>query len=125
MPKITPFLWFDDQAEEAVAFYLSVFPDSRILQVARHGEGGPAPAGSVMTIRFELDGNEFGAERWASALRLRRVDLLLGRLHRRRGARPLLGGPHRRRGGDRVWLAQGSLRTALADRADRAPVPAR
>jgi predicted 3-demethylubiquinone-9 3-methyltransferase (glyoxalase superfamily) len=59
MPKITPFLWFDDQAEEAVEFYLSVFPDSRILDVARYGEAGPGPAGSVMTVRFELDGNEF------------------------------------------------------------------
>lgn len=61
MPKITPFLWFDDQAEEAVDFYLSVFPDSRIHQVARHGEGGPGAAGSVMTIHFELDGNDFVA----------------------------------------------------------------
>ena len=59
--RITPFLWFDDQAEEAVAFYLSVFPNSQILQVARHGEAGPGIAGSVMTIRFELDGNEFVA----------------------------------------------------------------
>lgn len=59
MPKITPFLWFDDQAEEAVEFYLSVFPNSRLLQVARHGEGGPGTPGSVMTIHFELDGNEF------------------------------------------------------------------
>jgi predicted 3-demethylubiquinone-9 3-methyltransferase (glyoxalase superfamily) len=61
MPKITPFLWFDDQAEQAVEFYLSVFPDSRIIRVARHGEGGPGPEGSVMTIHFELDGNEFVA----------------------------------------------------------------
>ena len=61
MPNITPFLWFDDQAEEAVEFYLSVFPNSRILQVARHGEGGPGPEGSVMTIHFELDGNPFVA----------------------------------------------------------------
>jgi predicted 3-demethylubiquinone-9 3-methyltransferase (glyoxalase superfamily) len=61
MPKITPFLWFDDQAEQAVDFYLSVFPNSRICQVARHGEAGPGPAGSVMTIQFELDGNEFVA----------------------------------------------------------------
>jgi len=61
MPRITPFLWFGDQAEEAVDFYLSVFPNSRILQIARHGESGPGPAGSVMTIHFELDGNEFVA----------------------------------------------------------------
>lgn len=59
MPKITPFLWFDDQAEQAVDFYLSIFPESKILEVARHGEAGPGPAGSVMLIRFELDGNEF------------------------------------------------------------------
>lgn len=59
MAKITPFLWFDDQAEEAVDFYLSVFPDSRVLQVARHGEEGPGRPGSVMTIHFELGGNEF------------------------------------------------------------------
>lgn len=59
MPKITPFLWFDNQAAEAVEFYLSVFPKSRIIDVARYGEGGPGPAGSVMSVRFELDGNEF------------------------------------------------------------------
>lgn len=59
MPKITPFLWFDNLADEAAAFYLSVFPKSRIIDVARCGEGGPRPAGSVMTVRFELDGNEF------------------------------------------------------------------
>jgi predicted 3-demethylubiquinone-9 3-methyltransferase (glyoxalase superfamily) len=61
MPKLTPMLWFDDQAEEAVNFYLSVFPNSRILQVARYGEAGPGAAGSVMTISFELDGTEFVA----------------------------------------------------------------
>ncbi len=59
MPNITPFLWFDDQAEEAVDFYLSIFPNSRITDVVRHGEGGPGPAGSVMTINFELDGKQF------------------------------------------------------------------
>jgi len=61
MPTITPFLWFDDQAEEAVQFYLGVFPNSRVHQVARYGETGPGPAGSVMTIHFELDGNDFVA----------------------------------------------------------------
>jgi len=61
VPAITPFLWFDDQAEEAVAFYLSVFPNSRVLETARHSDAGPGPAGSVITIRFSLDGNEFMA----------------------------------------------------------------
>jgi predicted 3-demethylubiquinone-9 3-methyltransferase (glyoxalase superfamily) len=59
MPTITPFLWFDDQAEQAAEFYVSVFPNSRIDQVARYSEAGPGPARSVMTVRFSLDGNEF------------------------------------------------------------------
>jgi predicted 3-demethylubiquinone-9 3-methyltransferase (glyoxalase superfamily) len=59
MPKITPFLWFDSQAEEAAAFYVSIFKNSRIVTTTRYGEGGPGPAGSVMTVVFELDGQEF------------------------------------------------------------------
>ena len=58
MHRITPFLWFDTQAEEAAQFYVSVFKDSRIIDVVRHGEAGPGPAGSVLTVRFELDGQE-------------------------------------------------------------------
>jgi predicted 3-demethylubiquinone-9 3-methyltransferase (glyoxalase superfamily) len=61
MPSITPFLWFDDQAEEAANFYVSVFPNSKVLDVNRYGESGPGPAGTVMTIRFELDGSPFVA----------------------------------------------------------------
>ena len=56
MQKITPFLWFDTQAEEAATFYASIFPKSKILNVARYGEAGPGPKGSVMTVEFELDG---------------------------------------------------------------------
>jgi predicted 3-demethylubiquinone-9 3-methyltransferase (glyoxalase superfamily) len=54
--KITPFLWFDTQAEEAAKFYTSIFPNSRIVTMARYGEAGPGPNGSVMTVVFELDG---------------------------------------------------------------------
>lgn len=61
MQKITPFLWFDHQAEEAATLYTSVFPNSRITDVARYGEAGPGPKGSVMTVRFQLDGQEFTA----------------------------------------------------------------
>jgi predicted 3-demethylubiquinone-9 3-methyltransferase (glyoxalase superfamily) len=61
MPKITPFLWFDTQAEEAAQFYTSVFPNSQVLEVVRYGEAGPGQAGSVMSVRFALDGNEFVA----------------------------------------------------------------
>ena len=65
MQKITPFLWFDDQAEEAVKFYTSIFKNSRIGKMARYGEEGEKasgrPAGSVMTVEFQLDGQEFVA----------------------------------------------------------------
>jgi len=58
---ITPYLWFDGEAEEAANFYVSVFPNSRILTVARYSELGPGPEGSVMVVLFELDGMQFGA----------------------------------------------------------------
>jgi predicted 3-demethylubiquinone-9 3-methyltransferase (glyoxalase superfamily) len=57
--KIKPFLWFDKEAEEAAKFYCSIFKDSKILNVARYPEGGPAPAGSVMVVSFQLEGLEF------------------------------------------------------------------
>src|SRR5689334_20770886 len=61
MPEITPFLWFDDTAEEAVQFYMSIFKDSRLLTVARYGDAGPGSPGSVMTVEFELEGQKFVA----------------------------------------------------------------
>jgi predicted 3-demethylubiquinone-9 3-methyltransferase (glyoxalase superfamily) len=59
MQKITPFLWFDHQAEEAMNFYLSIFRNSRILNVNRYGEGAPLPKGTVLTASFVLNGQEF------------------------------------------------------------------
>jgi len=61
MPKITPCLWFDTQGEEAARFYTSIFPNSRIVDIARYGEAGPRDAGTVMVVKFELDGQEFVA----------------------------------------------------------------
>ena len=61
MQKITPFLWFDSNAEEAVAFYLSVFKDGKMITTTRYPEKGPGPAGSIMTIAFELHGEQFVA----------------------------------------------------------------
>ncbi|MGH9433362.1 MAG: VOC family protein [Terriglobia bacterium] len=61
MQKITPFLWFDGKAEEAAHFYTSIFKNSKIRSVARYGEGSPGPAGTVMTVGFELDGQTFTA----------------------------------------------------------------
>lgn len=59
--KITPFLWFDTQAEEAASFYTSVFKNSRILHVSRYGDAGPGPKGSAMVVNFQLAGQEFTA----------------------------------------------------------------
>lgn len=59
MQKITPFLWFDNNAEEAVNLYLSIFRNSKITKVARYGDAGPGPKGSVMTIAFQLEGQDF------------------------------------------------------------------
>jgi predicted 3-demethylubiquinone-9 3-methyltransferase (glyoxalase superfamily) len=61
MQKITPFLWFDDQAEEAARFYVSLFEDSEITDVARYPEGAPGEPGAVMTVNFRIAGREFTA----------------------------------------------------------------
>jgi predicted 3-demethylubiquinone-9 3-methyltransferase (glyoxalase superfamily) len=61
MQTISPFLWFDDQAEQAAERYVSIFPNSRILSVARYGEGAPQPAGTALTVSFVLDGLELQA----------------------------------------------------------------
>ncbi|HYX76699.1 MAG TPA: VOC family protein [Gaiellaceae bacterium] len=61
MKQITPFLWFDKEAEEAANFYVSVFPNSKLGSVARYGEAGPGEPGSVMTVEFELNGLRFVA----------------------------------------------------------------
>jgi len=61
MPKITPFLWFDNNAEEAIHFYTSIFKNSKIGNVTRYGDAGPGPKGSVMSATFELEGQPFMA----------------------------------------------------------------
>jgi predicted 3-demethylubiquinone-9 3-methyltransferase (glyoxalase superfamily) len=61
MQKITPFLWFNDNAEEAMNFYVSVFKNSKALGVTRYGDAGPGPKGTVLTANFVLDGQEFVA----------------------------------------------------------------
>jgi predicted 3-demethylubiquinone-9 3-methyltransferase (glyoxalase superfamily) len=61
MQKITPNLWFDTQAEEAARFYTSIFKESKVVSVSHYGEAGPRPAGTVMTVNFELEGQEFTA----------------------------------------------------------------
>ena len=61
MQKITPFLWFDGKAEEAANFYTSIFENSEVKNIMHYGKGGPAPEGSVMSVTFKLEGQEFHA----------------------------------------------------------------
>jgi len=61
MQKITPFLWFDHQAEEAMNFYVSIFKNSKIGTITRYGDAGPRPKGTVMSVTFELEGQQFMA----------------------------------------------------------------
>jgi predicted 3-demethylubiquinone-9 3-methyltransferase (glyoxalase superfamily) len=61
MQKITPFLWFDSQAEDAAKFYTAIFKNSKIIDIARYAEGSPGAVGSVMTVQFELNGQRFVA----------------------------------------------------------------
>src|SRR5882724_4805955 len=61
MQKITPFLWFDGKAEEAMNFYVSVFKNSKVGSVSRYGEGGPEPKGTIMSATFQIEGQEFFA----------------------------------------------------------------
>jgi len=61
MNKITPFLWFNNQAEEAMNFYISIFKNSKVVNVSRYGKGGPNPEGMLFTATFQLDGQEFTA----------------------------------------------------------------
>ncbi|MGA8526858.1 MAG: VOC family protein, partial [Candidatus Sulfotelmatobacter sp.] len=61
MQKITPFLWFDNDAEEAVNFYTSIFKNSKIGEIRRYGDAGPGPKGAVMTASFQIEGQKFTA----------------------------------------------------------------
>jgi predicted 3-demethylubiquinone-9 3-methyltransferase (glyoxalase superfamily) len=61
MQKITPFLWFDGKAEEAMNFYVSIFKNSKVVSVTRYGDAGPGPKGSVMSATFQLEGQQFYA----------------------------------------------------------------
>lgn len=61
MPTITPFLWFNDNAEDAANFYASIFKNSKVMNVSRYGEGSPFPAGTAMIVNFQLDGRDYMA----------------------------------------------------------------
>ena len=82
MKKITPFLWFDSEAEQAAKFYVGIFKNSKIGKITRYGEDGPRPKGSVMTVEFTLDRVEFVALNPESvrAVQVHRSNLVLGQL---------------------------------------------
>jgi len=61
MPRITPNLWFDTEGQEAAEFYVSIFPNSKITRITHYNDAGPRPAGTVLTVEFELDGQEYVA----------------------------------------------------------------
>ena len=93
--KITPFLWFDDQAEEAAGFYTSIFRNSKITHISRYGEAGfevhGKPAGSVLTVAFELDGQAFTALEWWSDVQIQRSHIIPNPVRDPGRSGPLLG----------------------------------
>ncbi len=80
MQKITPFLWFDGQAEEAMNFYVSIFKNSKVVRVSRYGDAGPGPKGSVMSATFQLEGQDFYALNGGPAIQVHAGDFAVREL---------------------------------------------
>ena len=120
MPKIAPCLWFDTEGEEAARFYTSVVPNSRITEVTRYGKAGPREEGSVATVSFSLDGQDYVALNGGPEFTFSEAISLQVYCHVPGRGRRLLGQADRGRRGGPVRLAEGPLRAVLADRADRA-----
>ncbi len=124
MQKISPFLWFDDQAEEAASYYVSLFDDAKITDISRYPEGSPGPAGGVMTVSFTLAGQEFTALNGGPEFTFSEAISFVVALQGPRRGRPSVGAAHGgRRSAGTVRLAHRPVRPELADRsgpADRA-----
>ncbi len=114
MPRITPNLWFDTQGLEAAEYYVSVFPNSAITNVTYYGEAGPGPAGTVLTVDFVLDGQEYTADNGGEQFPFSEGNLAADQLHRPGRGGPLLEQADRGRRGSAVRLAQGPLRPVVA-----------
>ena len=117
MQKITPFLWFDDKAEEAARFYVSLFEDAEITDVSRYPEGAPGEPGAVMTVSFRLAGQEFTALNGGPQFPFTEAVSLYVHCDGPGRGRPLLVTAHRGRRGEPVRVAEGPVRAELADRA--------
>ena len=114
MPRITPNLWFDTQGKEAAEFYVSVFPNSEVTDVTYYGEAGPGPAGTVLTVDFVLDGQEYTAINGGPEFTFDEGDLPADQLRRPGRGRLLLVQALRGRRRGPVRMAQGSVRLVLA-----------
>jgi uncharacterized glyoxalase superfamily protein PhnB len=117
--EIVPNLWFDTEAEEAAEFYTSVFKNSRIVNVAHYTEAGPRPAGMVMTVEFELDGQRFVGINGGPEFKFDEAVSFQINLRDPGGDRLLLGAAVRGRRGRAVRLAQGQVRPVVAGHSDR------
>lgn len=128
MQRITPFLWFDDQAEEAANFYVSVFSarggagsdggGSRILSVSPYGDAGPGPAGTAMTVSFQLEELEFIALNGGPQYAFSEAISFVVNCETQEEVDELWEALGRRRGGE-MRLAQGQVRPVMADRSHR------
>ena len=107
---ITPFLWFDQQAEEAVAFYTSIFANSKLGKIPRYSDAGPGATGSVMTIDFQLEGQSFVALNGGPRFQVHRGGLVRGELPYATGSRRLLGKAVLRWRRSPVRLGKGQVR---------------
>jgi predicted 3-demethylubiquinone-9 3-methyltransferase (glyoxalase superfamily) len=127
MPKITPFLWFDTQAEEAANFYVSLFPNSKITSVARYPSDAQPPAGppgEVMTVGFELDGQAYTALNGGPVFTFTEaVSFVVHCADQAEVDRYWRRPDRRRRQGKPVRLAEGQVRPVLADHAAGAARP--
>ena len=117
MQKITPFLWFDHQAEEAVHFYVSIFKNSKVREMVRCGDAGPGPKGSVMTASFELDGQQFTALNAGPQYKFTEAISFVVHCEDQAEVDRFWGEAFRRRREETVRLAQGQVRSVMADRA--------
>jgi len=120
MQKITPFLWFDDQAEEAAKFYTSIFKNSKVGKITRYGESAEKaagrPAGSVMTVEFELEGQKFTALNGGPVFKFNESISFVVNCETQEEV-DYFGETHRRsRTGNRVRLAQRQIRCVVANR---------
>ncbi len=117
--KITPNLWFDTEAEEAAHFYLSVFKNSRIVNVTHYTEAGPRAAGTVLTVEFELDGQRFVGINGGPQFTFDEAVSFQISCESQDEVDYYWQAVVRRRGGGAVRLAQGPVRPVLAGGADR------